>query len=73
MPDLPLAGLVSDDWKKPLYATAICRVVGPSPSSVVPRMSRTSLVFVASGPVHGLAVVPDHQIMLPPGVGVSPR
>src|SRR5262245_16372813 len=26
------------------YATAICRVVGPSPSSVVRRMSRTSLV-----------------------------
>src|SRR5215813_13833333 len=27
-----------------VYATAICRVAGPSPSSVVRRMSRTSLV-----------------------------
>ena len=27
-----------------VYATAICKVVGPSPSSVVRRMSRISLV-----------------------------
>jgi hypothetical protein len=43
-PIFPVVGLVSNEPANNLYATAICRVVGPSPSSVVRRMSRTSLV-----------------------------
>jgi hypothetical protein len=43
-PIFPLS--VSSAMSLPIshYATAICKVVGPSPSSVVRRMSRTSLV-----------------------------
>ena len=43
-----------------------------SPRMVVRRMSRTSCrSSIAAGAVHGRAVVPDHQVPLPPGMGIS--
>src|SRR5713101_577672 len=49
---------------------AACATVGPSPRSVVRRMSRGSC-REGPGAVHGLTVVPHHQIADPPLVGID--
>src|SRR5260370_5648724 len=35
------------------------------------HVAHLARLLVAPGPMHGLAVVPHHEIMLPPGVGVD--
>src|SRR5438132_8674361 len=35
------------------------------------HVAHLARLLVTPGPMHGLAVVPHHEIMLPPGVGVD--